>query len=71
MYFYWKFLPEDFLILTILNLRVKCMNNETEKEAILHKKYEEYKENYLQSPIESQASSLTLSDISIFSIIIY
>jgi len=29
------------------------MNNKIEKEAILHKKYEEYEENYLQSPIES------------------
>ena len=47
------------------------MDNEIEEEAILHKKYEEYEKNYLQSPIKSQASSLTLSDISTFSTIIY
>ena len=51
--FYWKFLPKDFLISTILDLRVKCIDNEIEEEAILRKKYEEYEENYLQSPIES------------------
>jgi len=42
------------------------MDNKIEEEAILHKKYEEYEENYLQLPIESQASSLTSSDISTF-----
>ena len=71
MYFYQKFLSEDFLISTILDPRVKCIDNKIEKEAILHKKYKEYEENYLQSPIESQASSPIPSNISTFSIIIY
>ena len=47
------------------------MDNEIEEEAILRKKYEEYEKNYLQSPIKSQASSPTPSDISTFSTIIY
>ena len=45
--FYQKFLSEDFLISTILDPKVKCIDNEIEEEAILHKKYEKYKENYL------------------------
>src|SRR4051794_29251873 len=58
MYYYWNFLPEDYLISTILDPKVKHMNEEG-KEEILQNKYEEYKENYLPTPIESQFSSLT------------
>ncbi len=71
MCFYWKFLSEDFLISTILDPRVKYIDNEIEEEAILRKKYEEYEKNYLQLPIESRASFPTLFNISTFSTIIY
>ena len=69
--FYWKFLPEDFLISTILDPRVKYMDNEIEEEEILRKKYEEYQENYIQSPIESWATSPIPSGTSTFSTVIY
>ena len=65
MCFYWKVLSEDYLISTILDPRIKSMNNKTEEEEILHKKYEEYKENYLPTPNESQSSSPTPSESSI------
>ena len=65
MCFYWKVLSEDYLILTILDPRIKSMNNKTEEEEILHKKYEEYKENYLPTPNESRSSSPTPSESSI------
>lgn len=67
MCFYWKDLSEDFLISTILDPRIKLMdnNNITEAKEILHKKYEEYKENYLPTPIESRSSSPTPSESSI------
>ena len=58
MCYYWNFLPEDYLISTILDPRVKHMNEEGEEE-ILRNKYEEYKENYLPTPIESQFSFST------------
>jgi|GraSoiStandDraft_24_1057298.scaffolds.fasta_scaffold25211_2 hypothetical protein len=58
MCYYWNFLPEDYLISTILDPRVKHMGEEGEEE-ILRKKYEEYKENYLPTPIESRALSPT------------
>jgi len=50
MCFYWKVLSEDYLISTIFDPRIKSINNKTEEEEILHKKYEEYKENYLPTP---------------------
>lgn len=58
MCYYWNFLPEDYLISTILDPRVKHMNEEGEEE-ILQNKYEEYKKNYLLTPIESQFSFST------------
>ena len=58
MCFYWNFPPEDYLISTILDPRVKHMNEEGEEE-ILRRKYEEYKENYLPTPIESRSTSPT------------
>jgi hypothetical protein len=63
MCYYWSFLPEDYLISTILDPRVKHMNEEGEEE-ILRKKYEEYKESYLPTPIESRSSSPTPSEMS-------
>src|SRR5215204_2271001 len=65
MCFYWKVLSEDYLISTILDPRIKSMNNKIEEEEILHKKYEEYKENYLPTPNESRSSSPTPSESSI------
>lgn len=62
--FYWRFLPEDYLLSTILDPRVKHMYNKEEEEEILRKKYDEYKENYLPTPIESRASSPTPSEMS-------
>jgi hypothetical protein len=64
MCFYWKVLSEDYLISTILDPRIKSMNNKIEEE-ILRKKYEEYKENYLPTPNESLSSSSTPSESSI------
>jgi len=63
MCYYWNFLPEDYLISTILDPRVKHMNEEGEEE-ILRNKYEEYKETYLPTPIESRSSSPTPSEAS-------
>ena len=57
--FYWNFFSDDYLLSTILDPRIKSMGNKVEEEEILHKKYEEYRENYLPTPIESHASSLT------------
>ena len=59
--FYWKILPEDYLLSTILDPRIKSMGNKTEEEEILYKRYEEYKENYLPTPNESRVSSPTPS----------
>ena len=69
MCFYWRFLPEDYLLSTILDPRVKFIYDRNEEEEILRKKYEEYKEIYLPTPIESRASSPTPSERS--STIIY
>jgi len=71
MCFYWKVLSEDYLISTILDPKIKSMNNKTEEEEILHKKYEEYKENYLPTPNESQSLSSTSSESSIILNLIY
>ena len=65
MCFYWNVLPEDYLLSTILDPRIKFMNNKEEEKEILHKKYEEYKENYLPTPNESRASSPTPSETSV------
>ena len=65
MCFYWKVLPEDYLLSTILDPKIKSMNNKPEEEEILHKKYEEYKENYLPTPSESRAPSPTPSETSV------
>ncbi len=69
MCYYWRFLPEDYLLSTIFDLKVKYIYNKEEKEEILHKKYDKYKEDYLPTPIESRASSPTQSEI--FSTMIY
>lgn len=65
MCFYWKILSEDYLLSTILDPRIKSMNNKVEEEEILYKKYEEYKENYQPTPSESRASSPTPSESSV------
>jgi len=62
--FYWNFFSDDYLLSTILDPRIKSMGNKVEEEEILHKKYEEYRENYLPTPIESRASSPTPSETS-------
>lgn len=66
--FYWQFLLDDYLLSTVLDPRIKCMNEEDENEAeeILRKKYEEYKENYLPTPIESRSSSPIPSETTIY-----
>ena len=68
MGFYWQFLPEDYLLSTVLDPRIKCMNEEDENEAeeILRKKYEEYKENYLSTPIESRSTSPIPTETTIY-----
>src|SRR5215213_4405710 len=63
--FYWQVLSEDYLISTILDPRIKSMNNKAKEEEILRRKYEEYKENYLPTPNESRSSSPTRSESSI------
>ena len=68
---YWKFVPEDYLISTILDPRVKYIDDKTSEEEILREKYEEYKENYIPTPVESRPTSPTLSETSTFSTIIY
>ena len=65
MCFYWKFSSNDQLLSTILDPRIKFMSDKVKEEEILYQQYEEYKENYLQTPIESRASSPTPSEISI------
>jgi hypothetical protein len=70
MCFYWKFLPEDYLLSTILDPRIKYIYDKEEEEEILYKKYNEYKENYLPTPRESRAPSPTQSE-NTFSTIIY
>ena len=59
MCFYWRVLPEDYLLSTILDPRVKHIYDKDEEEEILRKKYKEYKEIYLPTPLESRASSPT------------
>jgi len=68
MCFYWEFLPEEYLISTILDPRIKCMNEEDENEAeeMLRKKYEEYKDDYLPTPIESRSASPTPIETTIY-----
>src|SRR5437764_10536824 len=56
--FYWNFFSNDYLLLTILDPRIKSMDNKVKEEEILHKKYKEYRKNYLSTPIESRASSI-------------
>ncbi|CAB5369718.1 unnamed protein product [Rhizophagus irregularis] len=68
--YYWKFLPEDYLISTILDPRIKYMGVRSNEEEILREKYEEYKEDFLPTPIASQPTSPTLSETT-FSTIIY
>jgi hAT family C-terminal dimerisation region len=67
MCFYWEVLSEDYLLSTILDPRIKLMynNNIEEGKEILHKKYEEYKNNYLPTPNESRSSSPTPSESSV------
>jgi hAT family C-terminal dimerisation region len=65
MCYYWKVLPEDYLLSTILDPRIKSMGNKVAEEEILHKKYEEYQENYSPTPNESRASSPTPSETSV------
>jgi hypothetical protein len=65
MCFYWKVVPEDYLLSTILDPRIKSMGDKAEEEEILLKKYEEYKENYLPTPNESRAPSPTPSETSV------
>src|SRR5687768_14714511 len=52
----------------MLDPRIKCMNKEDEEqdEEILQKKYEEYKEDYLPTPIESRSSSPIPSETTIY-----
>ncbi len=69
MCYYWRFLPEDYLLSTILDPRVKHLYNKEEEEEILRKKYDKYNEDYLPTPIESRASSPTQSET--FSTMIY
>jgi hypothetical protein len=64
MCLYWDVLSEDYKLSTILDPRIKLMNNRIEDEEILYKKYEEYKENYLPTPNESRATSPTPSESS-------
>ncbi|GBC11094.2 zinc finger BED domain-containing protein 4-like [Rhizophagus irregularis DAOM 181602=DAOM 197198] len=52
MCFYWNVLSEDYIVSTILDPRIKSINNKVKGEEILRKKYEEYKENYLPTPNE-------------------
>jgi hypothetical protein len=68
MCFYWEFLPEEYLISTILDPRIKCMNEEDENEAeeMLRRKYEEYKDDYLPTPIESRSASPTPIETTIY-----
>ena len=65
MCYYWSVLSEDYLLSTILDPRIKSMNNKAEEEEILQKKYEEYKEHYSPTPNESRTSSPTPSELSI------
>jgi hypothetical protein len=64
MCLYWDVLSDDYILSTILDPRIKFMNNKEKEEEILCKKYEEYKENHLPTPIESRASSPTPSESS-------
>ena len=67
--FYWKVLPVNYLLSTILDPRIKSMGNKIEEEEILCKNYEEFKENYLPTPIESRAPSPTPSETSVTNLI--
>ncbi|GES77744.1 zinc finger BED domain-containing protein 1-like [Rhizophagus clarus] len=75
MYFYWQFLSEYYMISTILDPRIKCVNDELEKdEELLRQKYEHYYQDQLQTPIKSRSVSpislehLPTSQPSIFAI---
>ena len=64
MCFYWDDLPEDYKISTLLDPRIKSVNEEVEKDdEILRQKYDEY-QYHLQSPIESRPVSPTQSEYS-------
>ena len=64
MCFYWDDLPEDYKISTLLDPRIKSVNEEVEKDdEILCQKYDEY-QYHLQSPIESRPVSPTQSEYS-------
>jgi len=65
MCFYWEVVSEDYLLSTILDPRIKSMNDKVKAEEILCKKYEEFKENNLPTPNESRASSPTPSESSV------
>ncbi len=66
MYYYWRFMPEDYLLSTILDPRVKHIYNKEEEEEILCNKYNKYKEEYLPTPIESRTSFPILSETTIY-----
>ena len=53
MCFYWKFLPEDYLLLTIFDPRIKNLNKKVVEKEMLCKKYDECKEDYSPIPIVS------------------
>ncbi|CAB4406770.1 unnamed protein product [Rhizophagus irregularis] len=49
----------------LYNTIIKSINNKVEGKEILHKKYKEYKENYLPTPNKSHVSSSTPSESSV------
>lgn len=64
MCFYWEFLPEDYKISTLLDPRIKRVNDDIENdEEILRQKYDAY-QNHLPVPTESRPVSPTLSEYS-------
>jgi hypothetical protein len=64
MCFYWGHLPNDYKISTLLDPRIKRVNEEIEKdEEILRQKYDDY-QYHLQTPSESRPVSPTQSEYS-------
>lgn len=59
MCFYWQFLSEDYMISTLLDPRIKHVNDEDEE--MLRQKYEDYQDQ-LQTPLESRPVSPTPSE---------